>query len=165
MLQIRDILAQIWIRGSVPLTNGSVPLTNGSGSGSCYFRQWPSRWQQKIIFLHKDFCLFLFETTFTSFFNVKVIKKSQNSRNQGFSYYFCLMIEGPGSGSVWIRIKETQKHTDPDPQHRWVVPVPTIIKSGLWPLATMWKDRDTNYQQKRYPPVMAGMASINRRWL
>jgi hypothetical protein len=29
-----------------------------------------------------------------------VKKKSQNSRNQGFSYYFCLMIEGCGSGSV-----------------------------------------------------------------
>jgi hypothetical protein len=25
---------------------------------------------------------------------------SQNSRNQGFSYYFCLMIEGSGSGSI-----------------------------------------------------------------
>ncbi len=24
------------------------------------------------------------------------IKKSQNSRNQGFSYFFCLMIEGSG---------------------------------------------------------------------
>ncbi len=29
----------------------------------------------------------------------KVIKKSHNSRNQGCSYYFCLMIEGSGSGS------------------------------------------------------------------
>jgi hypothetical protein len=29
----------------------------------------------------------------------KVIKKSQNKRNQGFSYYFCFMIEGLGSGS------------------------------------------------------------------
>ncbi len=27
---------------------------------------------------------------------VKVIKKSQNSTNQGFSYYFCLMMEGFG---------------------------------------------------------------------
>ncbi len=27
-------------------------------------------------------------------------KKSQNSINQGFSYYFCLMMEGSGSGSV-----------------------------------------------------------------
>jgi hypothetical protein len=26
--------------------------------------------------------------------------KSQNSMNQGFSYYFCLMIEGSGSRSV-----------------------------------------------------------------
>jgi hypothetical protein len=26
--------------------------------------------------------------------------KSQNSRNQGFSYYFCVMIEGSGSGSI-----------------------------------------------------------------
>ncbi len=39
-------------------------------------------------------------------------KESQNSRNQGFSYYFCMMIEGSGSGS--------RKHVDPvdpDPQH------------------------------------------------
>jgi hypothetical protein len=27
------------------------------------------------------------------------MKKSQNSRNQCFSYYFCLMIEGSGSRS------------------------------------------------------------------
>ena len=27
------------------------------------------------------------------------MKKSQNSRNHGFSYYFCLMIEGSGFGS------------------------------------------------------------------
>jgi hypothetical protein len=30
----------------------------------------------------------------------KVQKKSQNSRNQGFSYYFCLLIEVSGSGST-----------------------------------------------------------------
>jgi hypothetical protein len=28
------------------------------------------------------------------------MKKSQNSRNQGFSYHFCLMIKGSGAGSV-----------------------------------------------------------------
>jgi hypothetical protein len=27
------------------------------------------------------------------------MKKSQNSRNQGFAYYFCLIIEGSGAGS------------------------------------------------------------------
>ncbi len=31
---------------------------------------------------------------------IKVIKKSHNCRNQGFSYCFCLMIEGSGAGSV-----------------------------------------------------------------
>ncbi len=30
------------------------------------------------------------------FSQIKSHKKSQNSRNQGFSYYFCLMIQGSG---------------------------------------------------------------------
>jgi hypothetical protein len=38
VLRIHDILGWIRIRGSMPLTNGS---------GSCYFRHWPSRCQQK----------------------------------------------------------------------------------------------------------------------
>jgi hypothetical protein len=51
-----------------------------------------------LFFLMKFFCLLLFEGTFTSFFkDKKNQQKSQNSRNQGFSYYFCLMIEGSGS--------------------------------------------------------------------
>ncbi len=86
--------------GSVPLTNGS-----GSGSGSCYFRQTAT----KNVF-PKLLCLLLFEATFTSLFkDKKVTKKSQNSRNEGFSKYFCLMIEesrsvprtnGSGSGTL-----------------------------------------------------------------
>jgi hypothetical protein len=57
--------------------------------------------------------LFLFEVTFTSFLKDKKFrKKSQNRRNQGFSYYFCLMIKGSrsvaltnGSGrpKTWLR--------------------------------------------------------------
>ncbi len=44
-------------------------------------------------------CFLLFEGTFTSVFkDKKVIKRSQNSRNQGFSYFICLMMEGSGSG-------------------------------------------------------------------
>ncbi len=56
------------------------------------------------------FCLLLFEGT-----SSKIIsKKSQNSRNQGFSYFF--VVDGR------IRSREDQKHTDhtdpdPDPQH------------------------------------------------
>jgi hypothetical protein len=68
----------------------------------------------------KFFRLSLFEGTFTSFFKDKSPKEVTNSRNQGFSNYFCLMIEGSGSvpltsGSVsgrtknmwirWIRIR------------------------------------------------------------
>ncbi len=93
---------------------GSIPLTNGSGSGCwsgpCYFRQWPSRCQKKILF----FILLLF--TFWRYIYIifqrwKVIKKSQKSRNQCFSHYFCLMIEGSGSRRpkntwiLWIRIR------------------------------------------------------------
>jgi hypothetical protein len=86
--------------------------------GSCYFRHWPSWCQQKTNFLTQFFLLF--EGAFTLFFKDK---KSQNStgRIQGFSYYFCMMIEGSGSGSIpltsgsgsgrpkntWIRIRRS----------------------------------------------------------
>ena len=65
-----------------------------------------------------------------NFSKIKVKKKSQNNRNQGFSYYFCLMIEGSrtrsgstpltnGSGSI---IHSTGSVVDPhhfvvDPHH------------------------------------------------
>ncbi len=71
-----------------------------------------------------------FNTIFSAYYFLKVHlhhfpkiksqKESQNSRNQGFSYYFCMMIEGSGSipltsGSGrpknmwirWIRIRNT----------------------------------------------------------
>ena len=80
-------------------------LPSWSGYRSCYLRQWPSRWQLKFIIFSTFFCLLLFEAVFTSFFkDKKVIKMPQNSRNQRFSYYFCLMMEGSwawaGAGSV-----------------------------------------------------------------
>jgi hypothetical protein len=44
------------------------------------------------------FCLLIFfEGTFTSLFTVKSLKEVPNSRNQGFSNYFCLMMGGSGS--------------------------------------------------------------------
>ncbi len=50
---------------------------------------------------NKLFCFLLFEGTFTSLSMINVIKKSPpNSRNQGFSYFFCLIIEGSRPGSV-----------------------------------------------------------------
>ncbi len=100
VFRIHDILGWIRIRGS-------MPLTNGSGSRSCFFRHGPSRCQQKTNFWHYFFCILLFEGTFTSLFKDKKSKRSHkchNSRNQSFSYYFCLMIEWSGSRSIplWL---------------------------------------------------------------
>jgi hypothetical protein len=78
MFWIRDILGQIRIRRSVPLSNGSG---FGSGSRSWSFLSGLQDANQKSLFAY----YFL---------------KSQNSRNQGFSYYFCLIMVGSGSGSV-----------------------------------------------------------------
>jgi hypothetical protein len=53
------------------------------------------------------------------FSKIKSQKESQNSGNQGFSYFFCMVVEGSGSGSIpltngsgsgmpkkmWIRIR------------------------------------------------------------
>jgi hypothetical protein len=103
-VRILDMLVRIRIRGS-------VPRTNGSGSGAYSFNQWPSRRQKKIFFP-------LLGTVFLKvqlhhFSKIKkVIRKSQNSRNQGFSYYFFLMMKDPDPGA--------QIHTDPtdlDAQH------------------------------------------------
>ncbi len=91
VLRINEILVRIRSRWS-------VPLTNGSGFGSCYFRQWPSWCQQKIFFLLSFLLIRYFLNVHLHHFSkIKVIKKSQNSRNQCFSYYFCLMIERSGS--------------------------------------------------------------------
>jgi hypothetical protein len=50
--------------------------------------------------LKKMFCLLLFEGIYLHHFSkIKNQKESQNSRNEGFSYYFCMMIEGSGSGA------------------------------------------------------------------
>ncbi len=95
---------------------------------------------QKIILLKKIFCLILFEGTFTSFFKDKKSKVSHNSRYQGFSYYFYMMIEGygsraeSGSGSIpltngsesgrpknmWIRIRILIRNTALDDIVNWI---------------------------------------------
>jgi hypothetical protein len=63
---------------------------------------------------------------------------SQNSSNQGFSYYFCLMIEGSGAGtgsgsicrtngSGARRPKNIGDHLDPDPQHRFIIKKNSVL--------------------------------------
>jgi hypothetical protein len=51
-------------------------------------------------FLFYFFCLLLLKVNLHLFSKIKSKKKSQNSRNQGFSYYFCMMVEGSRSGSI-----------------------------------------------------------------
>ncbi len=90
-LRIHDILGWIRIRES-------MSLTNGSGSGSLYFRHWPSRCQQKTNFATQFFSAYYFlKLNLHHFSKIKCQKESQNSRNQGYSYYFWMMIEGSGS--------------------------------------------------------------------
>ncbi len=103
VLWIRDILVQIQIHGSVPLTYGS-----GSefGSGTCFI---VSGWQdanKKYGFISKFFKVFFAYYRYFlmihlhKFPQIKSLqKKSQDSRNQGFSYFFFLLMEGSGSGS------------------------------------------------------------------
>ncbi len=116
VLRIHDIL--VWIRIRIQI-RGSMPLTNGSGS--CYFRHWPSRCQQKTNFYFLFLiCLLLFEGTFTSFFKDKSQKESQNSRNQGFSIYFCMMIEGSGSRARSGSIPLTSGSGSGKPKNMWI---------------------------------------------
>jgi hypothetical protein len=60
-------------------------------------------WIRDILLRSKFFCVLPFEGKFYIILQSQnVIKKSQNSRNQGFSYYFCFLIEGSGSVQIMI---------------------------------------------------------------
>jgi hypothetical protein len=73
----------------------------------------------------------------TSFQRYKKSKESQNRRNQGFSYYFCMMIEGSGS------IPLTSGSGSGRPENMWIqirirntnfCQYLTIVKSGAYDL-------------------------------
>ncbi len=90
---------------------------------SCYFRHWPSRPQLKTN-LKKIFLLFItFWNTYSYiiFQRKKVIKKSQNRRNQCFSYYFCLMIEGSGSEVGSGSVSLTNGSGSGRPKNIWIL--------------------------------------------
>ncbi len=102
VLRILDILVRIRVLGSVPLTNTIRMQIR------IRIRIWNTG-------------------TYTSFFKEKqVIKMSQTSRNQGFSYPLSLMMEGfragPGVGSVLVTNGSgSSKHTDyTDPLQMWI---------------------------------------------
>jgi hypothetical protein len=101
----------MWIR-----IRGSIPLTNEPGSGFdpdpfIFIIDLQDANKKQIL---KKFSAYYFLKVLLHHF-LKVKKKSQNSRNQGFSYYFLL-----NDRRIRIRIQEAQKHVDPadpDPQH------------------------------------------------
>ncbi len=107
VMRIHDILGWIRIR-------------------SLLFSSLTFKIQQKTNFFNTIFSAYYFlKLHLHHFLKKKSQKESQNSRNQGFSYYFCMTIEGSGSipltsgsGSGWP--KNCEKHVDPvdpDPQH------------------------------------------------
>ena len=95
VLRIRDILVRIRIRGSVPLKSDQVIRLLILLFSSVTFQT-----ATRNIFLQNIFAHYFLEVHLHHFSEINVIKKSQNRRNQGFSFYFCLMIEGSGVGSV-----------------------------------------------------------------
>jgi hypothetical protein len=80
------------------LMNPDFDPDPGPGSGSWYFRRWPPRCQQKNFFNTIFSAYYFLKLHLHHFWKIKCQKVSQNSRNQGFSYYFCMMIKGSGSG-------------------------------------------------------------------
>ncbi len=54
----------------------------------------------KKLFLKKVFCIYFLKIHLHHFSKIKSQNNSQSSRYQGFSYSFCLVIEGSGSGSI-----------------------------------------------------------------
>jgi hypothetical protein len=91
VLQIRDILVQIRIHTSDFLDPTPDPaifvsdLQEGNKNNN---------------FSAKFFAYYFLKVHLHHFSKIKSINKSQKSRNQGFSYYFCLMMERSGSGSI-----------------------------------------------------------------
>jgi hypothetical protein len=55
---------------------------------------------KRIIFNTIFSAYYFFKVHLHHFSKIKGQKESQNIRNQGFSYYFCMMIEGSGSSSI-----------------------------------------------------------------
>jgi hypothetical protein len=73
-----------------------------------------------------NFCLSIFsaycslKVHLQNFPKIKSQKESQNSRNQSFSYHFCMMTEGSGAGSVSGSIPLTNGSGSGRPKNMWI---------------------------------------------
>ncbi len=120
MLRIHDILGwiriRIWIRGSMPRTNGS-----GCGSGSCYFRHWPSQDPNKKLIFKKVFLLITFWRYMYIIFKDKKSKRSHKAVGINvFLTFFCLVIEGSRSGSGSIPLTDGSGSGSRRPKNMWI---------------------------------------------
>ncbi len=127
VFRIHGILEWIRIRGSMPLTNGS-----GFGSGS-WIRILLISSLTFMMPTKNNLCLNLFSAYYClkvhlpNFPKIKSQKESQNSRNQGFSYYCCMMTEGSGSETGSIPL--TNGSGSGRPKNMWI----------RWIRNTAWK--------------------------
>ncbi len=103
----------------MPLANGSEFGSGfGCSSGSCYFRHWPSRSQQKTKIKSFSACYFL-KVHLHNFLKIKS-QKEVTKRYESRFFLLSLLTDRRNR----IRIQKAQKHTSPtdpdsDPQHCW----------------------------------------------
>ncbi len=153
MLRIHDILGWIRIRGSMPLTSGSG-FGSGFGSGS---------WIRILLFSSVTFKMPAKTNTIFSayyflklhlhhFSKIKSQKESLNSRNQSFSYYFCMMIEGSGStaGSGSGTIDLTSGSGSGWPKNTWIRIRNTgfRVRIQIW-ILTVYKRKKKGFASKK----------------
>jgi hypothetical protein len=81
---------------------GFVLLTNGSGPGSCSSGTFKTPTKNKFL------CLFIFEATFTSFFEDKKYKEVKKQKSR-FFFIFLLADRRIGINKLRIRIQKAQK--------------------------------------------------------
>ncbi len=79
------------------------------------------------------------------FSQIKSQKESQNSRNQGFSYYFCMMIEGSRRPkNMWIRIRirntgTVARHSVPGQVVKAGIDKCVACLGGVEPTGQVWR--------------------------
>ena len=84
------------------------------------------------------------------FSQIKCQKGSQNSRNKGFSYYFCMMIEGSGSraGSGSESIPLTSGSGSGRPKSMWIrwTQIRIRLSNTAWRCISKLRKTDTRYE-------------------
>ncbi len=108
-ISVRDpwhFLVRIRIRGP-------VPQTNGSGPGSCSFRQWPSRHQQKVIFS----CFFTYYFLKMHLHHSSKIKSHKEVTKQWKWRFFLVFLLN--KGRIRIRIRTSDNWNWEAPKYRY----------------------------------------------